>query len=170
MQEDRARLFTALWPGPALRERWSRARDAWCWPAGAKPVDDAKLHLTLHFIGAFARRQIAVLESALAALAVAPMHFTVVGPELWPGGIAVLRVAAGPALDQLHDRIGAALAGLGVALDTRPFAPHVTLARRARGAIPPAAIEQTGWSASAFALVESMPDAGYRVVRRFGSG
>ncbi|MGZ8260950.1 MAG: 2'-5' RNA ligase family protein, partial [Caldimonas sp.] len=140
MQEDRARLFTALWPDPALRARWSAARDAWCWPAGAKPVDDARLHLTLHFIGAFPRGRIAVLESALAALAIAPMHCTPLGPELWRGGIAVLRVAGGPELVDLHGAIGAVLPGLGVALDPRPFAPHVTLARRARGAVPPAAI------------------------------
>jgi len=170
MQEARARLFTAVWPGQRLRERLSGARDAWRWPSGAKPVDDAKMHLTLHFIGAFARDRMAALESTLASLPIEPATLHALGPEVWRGGIAVLRFSAEPALAALHAAIGAALHDFGVALDPRPFAPHVTLARRARGAAPPRTPLDLQWQASGFALVESVrgADAGYRLVRNFG--
>jgi len=172
MQQDDVRLFTALWPDERLRARLGRERDRWRWPPAARPVDDARLHMTLHFIGAFARSRTAALESALEALPIAPAILRALGPELWPGGIAVLRFSAAPALAELHASIGAALQAFGVALDARPFAPHVTLARRARGATPPARPVDLEWHTSAFALVESVPgaQASYRVLRSFGAG
>lgn len=171
MQQDSARLFTALWPAPALCARLSDLRDAWRWPPDAKPVADANLHLTLQFLGAFPRRRIVELERALAALAFAPTTLHALGTEVWSAGIAVLRFAPDPALASLHDGIGAVLTDFGVALDPRPFSPHVTLARRARGAEPPRAVGDLEWRASDFVLVESLPGAAgarYCVVRGFG--
>jgi 2'-5' RNA ligase len=171
MQDDSARLFTALWPEPALRARLSEARDGWRWPPGAKPAADANLHLTLHFVGAFPRARIAALDSALAMLPIVPTTLHALAAELWRGGIAVLRFAAAdPALAELHAGIGTVLCGLGVALDPRPFAPHVTLARRARGAMPPAAAARLDWRVGGFALVESLagPRPSYRVLRSYG--
>ena len=168
--EERARLFVALWPTGPLRARLVRERDSWEWPATVRPVADASLHLTLHFIGAFARRRIAALEGALAALPAAPVELRPAAREIWPGGIAVLRLSASPRLSSLHEEIGGVLDRLGVTLDPRPFAPHVTLARRARGATLPDAPAGFVWRARGFALVESLarPGAGYRVLRTFG--
>jgi len=59
------RLFTALWPDAAVRARLVALRDAWRWPAGARPVADAKLHATLHFMGSFRRDRQAALREAL---------------------------------------------------------------------------------------------------------
>lgn len=171
MQKDDVRLFTALWPDERLRARLGSERDAWRWPALARPVDDARLHMTLHFIGAYPRARLAVLESALGALARPMVTMRSLGPEVWPGGIAVLRFSAEPALAALHAAIGAVLQGFGVALDARPFAPHVTLARRARGAKPPEERVDLEWQASGFALVESLrgAHASYRVLRSIGA-
>jgi 2'-5' RNA ligase len=60
----------------------------------------------------------------------------------------------------------------GIALDPRPFAPHVTLARRARGGAPPAEAAEVAWEARGFALVESVraPSADYDVLACFGGG
>jgi 2'-5' RNA ligase len=167
MQENSTRLFVALWPDQALRTRMSSERDAWLWPSGAEPVADAKLHLTLHFVGTFPRARIAALEGALAALRIAPTTLRASGREVWRGGIAVLLFSADAALSTLHAAIGEVLAGFAVALDLRPFSPHVTLARRARGAAPPAARVDFEWDPSGFALVESLR-GGYRVLSTFG--
>jgi 2'-5' RNA ligase len=167
MQEDSTRLFVALWPDLALRARVSNERDAWRWPLGAKPVADAKLHLTLHFVGAFPRARIAALAGTLAALPIAATTLRATGREVWRGGIAVLTFAADPPLSALHAAIGEVLAGFAVALDLRPFLPHVTLARRARGATLPAERVDLEWESSGFALVESLP-SGYRVLSTFG--
>jgi 2'-5' RNA ligase len=168
---DPARLFLAVWPEPRLRAELAAYRDAWHWPAGAKPVADAALHVTLHFIGVFARARIPVLAASLAAVPVQPVTVRPAGAEVWKGGIAVLRIDAGRALQSLHERLGTVLSAAGVALDARPFSPHVTLARKAAKAEPPSAPAAFDWRARGFALVESMPGgpAHYGVLHRFAS-
>jgi RNA 2',3'-cyclic 3'-phosphodiesterase len=165
---DRARLFTAVWPDPRARERLAAESAAWRWPPAARPVDAAKLHLTLHFIGAFPRSGVDELAAALAAVAPSPTTLAATRREIWRGGIAVVLFAADAALFALHAAIGGAVAGFGVALDPRPFAPHVTLARGARGAAPPPVPPELEWRADGFALVESAA-GDYRVLRAFGA-
>jgi len=168
---DPARLFLALWPGAPLRARLAAYRDGWQWPAGAKPVADATLHLTLHFIGAFARAGLPDLTASLGAVPVANMVLRPGGAERWRGGIAVLRIADDATLTDLHDRLGAVLTSAGVALDARPFAPHVTIARKAAKARPPAETPAFEWRPRGFALVESLPGetARYDVLSVFGA-
>src|SRR3982751_5354952 len=110
---DDARLFLALWPDAVLRAWRCRRRDAWRWPAGAKPVPDERLHVTVHFIGAFPRPRIAALGGSLAAVAVEPMTLRTREEEVWRGGIAVLRLAGDGELPALHARLGAVLADHG---------------------------------------------------------
>jgi 2'-5' RNA ligase len=149
------RLFTALWPSPAVRARLAAVRDAWRWPPGAKPVPDEKLHATLHFIGRFPRDRLEALGCALDAVEVAPLRLGLAASEVWRGGIAVATLAEAPALLSLHARLGAALADLEVALEDRPYRPHVTMARTARGAAPPATLPALDWRPEGFALVAS---------------
>jgi 2'-5' RNA ligase len=151
------RLFTALWPEPRLRVQLARCRDAWVWPPAARPVAEGNLHATLHFIGGFPRERLAALRSALDGVAIEPTALHLAGTGMWRGGIAVARIAADDRLLALHARLGVALARLGVGLDERPFLPHVTLARRAQGALPPAVLPELAWPVSGFALVESVP-------------
>jgi RNA 2',3'-cyclic 3'-phosphodiesterase len=73
--------------------------------------------------------------------------------------------AVPPALGALHARLGAAMAALGLTVETRPFRPHVTLARRAAGALPPPPAAGLAWRADGYALVDS--SAGYRVLARY---
>jgi len=168
---DPARLFLALWPEAPLRTRLAACRDAWPWPPGAKPVADATLHLTLHFIGALARARIPALAASFAAVPVGSIVLRPAGCELWRGGIAVLRFESDAALPELHRRLGAVLSAAGIALDPRPFAPHVTLARKAAKAEPPAEEPAFEWRANSFALVESLPggSARYEVLSGFGA-
>jgi len=168
MPDDRVRLFTALWPDPAVRTRLAATSDAWQWPPRARRIDAAKLHLTLHFIGAFPRERVDGLAAALATLEPAPTALRASRGEVWRGGIAVLLFGAEPKVAALHAAIGGVVAGFGVALDPRPFSPHVTLARGARGAAPPLPPPELDWQASGFALVESAPGGDYRVLRAFG--
>jgi 2'-5' RNA ligase len=169
-ERDPARLFLALWPEARVRARLVACRDAWRWPVGAKPVADAALHLTLHFLGDFARARITALAASLAAVPLPAMVLRPGGSEVWKGGIAVLRIDAEPALQSLHRGLGIVLEDAGVALDGRPFAPHVTLARKAAKAEPPRTPAAFKWRANGFALVESLPggSARYVVLRRFG--
>jgi 2'-5' RNA ligase len=168
MHDDRARLFTAVWPDTTLRERLAAESAAWRWPPAARRVEPAKLHLTLHFIGAFPRSRVDDLAAALAAVAAEPAALAATQRKVWRGGIAALLFAADATIVALHAAVGSVVARFGVALDPRPYAPHVTLARRARGAVPPPRPAELEWHADGFALVESA-GGGYRVLHAFGA-
>ena len=165
-----ARLFVALWPDAAVRARLAAHRDAWRWPPGARLVDAANLHVTLHYIGGFARADIAALCDRLAPVRAPRFDVHAASTAVWRGGIAVLGLASDAALAALHAEIGGVLRGFGVALDERPYAPHVTLARRAARAEAPPGLPALDWQADGFVLVESCPGppADYRVLARWG--
>ena len=163
-----ARLFVAVWPDALARAQLGACRDRWRWFVGAKPVDDAKLHLTLHFIGAFARDRIDALTTALAALPSEHFDLRTGGSELWRGGVAVLRIDSDRRLMALHAAIATVLERFEVILEARPFLPHVTFARKARQAEPPSTRCDLAWRANGFALVESTGGT-YRVLRVFSS-
>ena len=62
-----------------------------------------------------------------------------------------------PPLHDLADALGAALVAANVAVDTRPFAPHLTLARRCRGPFPDEPAGPYEWSVDAIALTGPDP-------------
>jgi 2'-5' RNA ligase len=162
------RLFIALWPTPAVRRALCERRDAIAWPPGAGVVADPRLHLTLHFIGAVAP---ALWPRLLPALQVPWRPFEVAFgvARQWPHGLVVLPAVAPPTpLAALHSALAAALSGLGLPIEQRAFRPHVTLARRAAGAVLPAVTPALRWRASGYALVNSDPVDGYRVLARYG--
>jgi RNA 2',3'-cyclic 3'-phosphodiesterase len=150
-----ARLFLALWPDAAVRSRLAAQRDALPMPTGARGVSDANLHATLHFIGALDRERIPALWAALAHVQAPPLRLAATNLALWKGGTVVLQLQGDAALTRLHADTGAALLTCGVALDARPFSPHVTLARSAAGVELPSAPHPLDWLATGFALVES---------------
>jgi 2'-5' RNA ligase len=166
---DTTRLFLALWPDPPVRHQLREWRDAWTWPRSAGPVHTDKLHLTLHFLG---NRPSASLPALLDGLAVpfAPFRLQLGVAELWHNGIAVLSPQAPPpALMELHAALSAALPGLGLEPEARAFRPHVTMARRARGAGLPQSGPEIHWEIDHYALVESKPGngGGYTVLREY---
>lgn len=163
------RLFIALLPGSPQRAALAAWRDGYRWPGTALPVADAKLHLTLHFLGDVDSEQIAPLADAL-ALPFAPFTLQLGQPALWPGGIAVLEPLAPPAaLLALQQRIGSVLDELGIAREARPYRPHVTLARRAGSAQAPPAAPDIAWPVEHFALLASR-GGDYVVLRSYRAG
>jgi len=150
-----ARLFIALWPGVELRD----ALDAWCttWPfdAQAKRVRAAQLHLTLHFLGAVPRERLPALRQAL-GLPFAPFSLSLGRPAIWPGQTAVLEPERVPQrLRRLHGALGEALRRLALPVEARGFRPHLTIARHAGSAAPPATGPGLRWLVRGYALVES---------------
>ena len=155
MDKTTERLFIGLWPDPALREELAAFRDGYTWPRVAARVATPKLHLTLHFLGDVAVADIAPLRAAL-SIPFAPFAVDLGQAVVWRGGIAVLEPLVVPdALVALHRRLGEVLDGLGLPPDTRAYRPHVTLARRAVGAVAPEHPLALRWAVDAFALVAS---------------
>jgi len=153
------RLFIALWPGAELRD----ALGAWCgtWPcdARAKRVTAGQLHLTLHFLGAVPRSRLPALRRAL-GVPFAPFSLSLGRPAMWPGQTAVLEPErVPPRLRRLHAALGEALRSLALPVEARGFRPHMTIARRAGTAAPPATGPGQRWPVRGYALVESSPQA-----------
>ena len=163
-----ARVFIALWPDHRVRQAMQRHAEHWRWPPTARRVRASDLHVTLHFIGNVPRERLASTRTLLAQ-AGQTFELTLTQPQLWSGGIAVLRPdVLPPALEQLHQTLGARLRAIGLPTEARAFKPHLTLARRAAGAVPPRVTSPLRWAVGEVVLVESQPGAGhgYRVLAR----
>jgi RNA 2',3'-cyclic 3'-phosphodiesterase len=129
---------------------------------------DARLRLTLHFLGDVEREWIGAI---LAALPAAARRFTLRWDRaaVWHGGVAVLEpTEVPPALVRLQGDIGAVLRALGFETQARRFRPHLTLARHAQGARLGDVAPHLAWRPSRVVLVESVRGAagGYRIVSR----
>ncbi|NPC54516.1 RNA 2',3'-cyclic phosphodiesterase [Caenimonas soli] len=164
------RLFVALWPDPATRAAIAQWQRTWDWPSRAAPVKAERLHATLHFLGDVPAQRLGEIAAGLRG-PFEPFELELGHGDVWPNGVAVLEPADTPQqLERLHAALRDAVVALGLPVDARPFRPHVTLARRARGAKPPAPLARWCWRVDeGYVLVRSLPGgAGYQVVERFG--
>ena len=164
------RLFIGLWPPPGAHAALLAHGAAWSWPAAARRMRPERLHVTLHFLGEVASGLLPALCREL-ALEWTGCELVLDRPVVWPGGIAVLEASAVPEpLAGLHAALAGRLRGLGVPVEERPYRPHVTLAREAVGARPPASPVPVHWQAGpGYALVRSLPGGGgYETLQSFG--
>ena len=167
-----ARLFLALWPAPEESDRLREYFRQWTWPKGSTPVQADRMHLTLHFIGAVPAAHVPEIGAGL-QVPIRPCELRPTQAAIWPRGIAVLQATQIPdGLAQLHADLARALRALGLPVEARRFRPHLTLARRAAGAVPPAVAPDLRWRVDAYALVESVlgHGGGYTIRQRYGGG
>ncbi len=101
-----------------------------------KWVDPYSIHLTLKFLGNVAADKISGITRAIEAAAqgVSPLYLEVKGLGAFPNLRRVQVVWVGVSgevaqLSELQQRIESNLAPLGFAPESRPFKPHLTLAR-----------------------------------------
>lgn len=128
------RLFTAIdLPSQvldALEELLERLKPT----ARLKWSPRENLHITTKFIGEWPEARRAELEATLRGIGrLDPIPIALRGVGFFPNPHAPrvfwVGVEAGPGLAELARRTDAALARLGVPAETRPFSPHLTLAR-----------------------------------------
>jgi len=129
------RLFVALPISSRLREGLARflgeLRQADARPRWVRPEN---LHVTLKFIGHFPGERVDDVARALEKIASRPqIALEIRGIGLFPNdrrpAVVWAGVQAPPELAALAAQIDEALAPCGIARDTRPFLPHLTLAR-----------------------------------------
>lgn len=144
------RLFVGIDVPAAVAEALVRAGPGAA--VGISCIAAEDLHLTLHFIG---RADAQRVQAALASVSAPPFSLEIAGLGQFRmrGGRRILwaGVRREPGLLGLHRRVGSALAGTGLSPETRPYLPHVTLARIARGAD----------GASIEALIDANEEAGF---------
>jgi 2'-5' RNA ligase len=163
-QPRRARLFFALWPDDAVRQRVTAYRQA-----KGRPIPSENWHITLVFLGAVTPEQQAAVAAAADDVRAPPFRLRLDRLGGWRrAGIAWLGASHVPgALLGLYQQLQEAAHSAGIGIETRAYKPHLTLARNAP-AIAPQAIEPIDWDITEFCLVESetRPEGARYVVRR----
>jgi RNA 2',3'-cyclic 3'-phosphodiesterase len=120
------RLFVGIALPPELKLRLSLLCSG---IPGARWVDPGNYHLTLRFIGEVDEGLAGDIDEALMKIRAPRFQVTLAGighfgdRMLWAG------VDKSPPLMHLRDKVESALVRLGLAPETRRYAPHVTLAR-----------------------------------------
>jgi 2'-5' RNA ligase len=169
-----ARVFFALWPDAAARAALAGLAAEVVRRGGGRAPADANLHLTLAFVGAVApeRRETLLAAGHDAAAQTAP--FTLVLDRLGAfrdAGVAWIGTSEPPpALTDLAARLAHALCAHGFDIDRRPYAPHLTLARKCKTPPHPVSAPRVAWEARELTLVESALRPGgpvYRIASRW---
>jgi 2'-5' RNA ligase len=168
-----ARLFFAAWPDSPSAAALAALAGQLAAEAGGKAMPEAKIHLTLAFLGSIDDARRAAAIDAARVVAWEPFELAVDRTGSFRRArVAWAGISRPPrALVALQSALEGALRDRGIALDDRPFAPHMTLVRNAARAIPGSSIEPIAWRVDAFTLVRSETGTGrYIVEERWAPG
>ncbi len=170
-QASSLRLFFALWPDLLTRARIEEAARAFRNSVTASWIKTEKFHLTLVFLGDVETHKLSALKASADRVRATHFCWVVDRAERWRGsGILCLTSTTVPGgLLLLVDRLRESLQTGGFTLDTRPYRPHLTLARKAdcRPNLQPAELPLV-WQVNSFSLIKSYLDQGestYEVLR-----
>jgi len=163
-----SRLFFALWPDIETRQTLSGfsqgiATKDCTW------VSPHNLHVTLVFLGA---ADALAIKQAVIGITAPPFVLTFDRLSYWQNPRILCLTCPQPAPNEaliLTRALEAAAASCGLSTDTRPYTPHITLARHA-GYLPETKIEPLIWRAESFCLVESCSEADgvrYQVIEQW---
>jgi RNA 2',3'-cyclic 3'-phosphodiesterase len=163
MSADRVRTFFAMWPDRPARESLAALARTVALASGGRPTREANLHVTVAFVGDVERAQIEALaecgEWAARSVASFPLALERLGGTR--SGLAWIEPARVPdALAKLHAALAGALREHGFTIESRPFHPHVTLARKGVAAPPRRASSPIAWRVDHLALVASVTGGG----------
>lgn len=166
------RLFFALWPDADLRWRLQAAADSIAFDAGVRRVPRANLHLTLHFIGNVYFDEMACMQRQARQVEAEAFQLEIDGQGIFSkpavGWLGCSSVPDG--LRQLHRQLGSRLQSCGFLPESRPYHPHVTVARKLESLNAEASFSPIAWPVKEFALVEVQSVANgvrYRVVESY---
>jgi 2'-5' RNA ligase len=170
-----ARVFFALWPDAAVRQRLHEVGRCLLDELGGQLTHAPSIHMTLLFLGNVEALRLDALRAAAGSVTLAPFAMAMktldcwrhnrvawIGPERAP-------VALSDGVEALRESMSAA----GFAFDRKPFAAHVTLLRNARCAPVDVAFDAIPWQVRDFVLMRSAPTPGvsrYEVISRWPAG
>ena len=151
------RAFFALSPDDEVRETLAALGRDVARRSRGRAVSPENAHLTLAFIGDVSKESLPVLQAVGDRVPKAGFVVSFDSLGAWrASGVAWIAPAAlPPALITLHSSLADALVRAGFELETRPFRPHVTLARRCLQPPPRAHCPPILWRADRLFLVGS---------------
>ncbi len=168
---DFRRLFFALWPDARTRQALRSVQDGLGAGCG-RLTHPADLHVTLVFLGNVESGRMPCIETVADGIHAGPFELHFDRLDYWRRPRILWCGPSGrpPALDALVHNLQAGLQACHIEPDQRPYAPHVTLARKAR----PVDVRDPGvglhWQVRDFVLVASRSGAEpprYEVLRRW---
>ncbi len=164
------RLFFALWPDPATRDKL-HAVGQHAKLATARIIPAQNLHMTLVFLGnsGDVQRQQLLQKAADVSGRALMLEINVSGvwKKLQLFWLAPSRPS--PDLAALQSRLAALAGACGFAIESREYRPHITLARKVNTAIQ-AEFLPIRWNIGDFCLIESITrkeGAEYRIIHRW---
>jgi 2'-5' RNA ligase len=169
MTDATQRLFFALWPDASTSDALATIAQQVATESGGRATSAGNVHLTLAFLGDQPCRIARELSVAAARISAPPFDLVFDRVDTWRKSAIVWAATQDvPApLIRLHESIARLVAASGDELDDRPFAAHVTLARRAEIPVRRRLVPSLTWRVSSFALVASELSAAgarYRVL------
>jgi 2'-5' RNA ligase len=168
--EKLKRYFFALWPDPPARAALARLAREVALESCGRPQPPDLIHLTLAFVGP----QPAIRVDSLRRLGnlIRGQTFTLTLDRIGvfeKTGIAWLGASTvQDRLSALQRDLADALRSRGFPVDTRPYTPHLTLARKATVVVERRLSEPIRWGVGAFTLVSSDTSGSSPVYRNVG--
>ncbi len=154
------RLFFALWPTAAEQQRFSEIALQASTSDSNRLVAAHRLHLTLSFLGSVDAATEVCARHVADTLAWQPFSLNIdrlgwfARPKvLWAGCTTIA-----PALANLVATLQEGMMRCSVNVDTRPFRPHITLARKVGTAPAQEKLNVVTCHFNEFSLVESRPE------------
>ena len=156
-----SRLFFALWPDEAARQRIVVLAEQFHRRYGGRRVATPSLHITLAFLGNTLDTRVPALQGLARELDAAAFDLTLGFAGAWNKGVFWLAPQETPAelthlVVQLHHQLREA----GIPFANQSFAPHLTLMRSAKYADGPMPIEPIELKVEDFVLVRTVFVAG----------
>jgi 2'-5' RNA ligase len=175
MNEATQRLFFALWPDASTSDALTTLAQQVAVASGGRPTTPGNIHLTLAFLGDQPRRVARELSAAAAQISAPAFDLVLDSVDCWrKNAVAWAGVqSVPPPLWELQQAIIRTLLGSGLEPEQRPFAVHITLARRIAAAVRRPIAPPLVWHVTGFALVASELDpkgARYRVLSNWPLG
>ena len=156
------RLFLALWPAGEARDALAQVAESLAQLAFGKPVPAGKIHLTLAFLGEVEPKRLDAVRQAAGEIRALPFELVLDGVGAFRNARIAWAGSSEPPgeLVRLQSGLERALRARGFVLDERPFATHVTLARKIALVVPRAPIPPIRWRASEYVLARSETGTG----------
>ena len=152
---ESSRLFFALWPDQQTRLHLVRLNHS-IEAKGFKPVQAHNLHATLVFLGSVDGASELLLKYSVREILAKPFVLTFDQLSYWSKP-KILCLTCSHTPDEaglLVAALSREVSSCGLQTDTRPYLPHITLARHAQY-LPDITIEPIVWRVEAFVLAAS---------------
>ncbi|HMK85878.1 MAG TPA: RNA 2',3'-cyclic phosphodiesterase [Steroidobacteraceae bacterium] len=155
------RAFFAALPDERTRERIASLSEALDLDKGSRRTPLENLHMTVAFVGELAPEQIALLRELGAKQRAQQFVLRLDTYEYWavPKIVVALASELPAALQALRAGLRDGLARSGLALDPKPFRPHLTLAKKVLQAPELQAMSEVAWRVRGFQLMRSVQAA-----------